>query len=92
MAISIPFLVDMPKVAVVPVNEPNSPIRISLADWSGCVLPHDVNASVTDKHKNKKRDTCFMVSFLELCIRSRTYCTAIPAMNKAQDYSTFAFT
>src|SRR5262245_50926083 len=50
IAISMPFFVEMPNVAVVPVSEPNSPMRIS--EFESVLAPvHDVHARTKDKPK-----------------------------------------
>src|SRR5262247_3403386 len=51
MAMSMPFLVEMPKVAVVPVKDPNSPMTISLEPESDFAPVHDISAAAQTKHK-----------------------------------------
>src|SRR5215475_7346818 len=49
-AISMPFFVEIPNVAVVPVRDPNSPITISEVE-SDFAPVHDVNAKTPATHK-----------------------------------------
>src|SRR4026209_2610659 len=55
-AMSMPFRVEMPNVAVVPVNDPNSPTRISVEVCPCWLLPQDANPIKAAKHKNRIPD------------------------------------
>src|SRR5262245_46061780 len=53
IAISMPFLVEMPNVAVVPVSDPNSPITISEFESVLAPVHDDIKARTPDKPKRR---------------------------------------
>src|SRR5437870_10639536 len=59
-AMSIPFFVEMPNVAVVPVNDPNSPTIISDELESDRARVHAPQTRAPNKHKRSNHGLFFM--------------------------------